>query len=75
MTDKVSKEINPIYSYNGFIDIIAVNNLPSLLPRESSIYFSKKLVQLLLHITPFIDIKSEVWAKNERIFYEKIATI
>ena len=39
---------NPVYKYNNYVDIIAINNLPSLLPKDSSIYFSKKLLKILL---------------------------
>ena len=39
---------NPVYKYNNYVDIIAISNLPSLLPKDSSIYFSKKLLNLLL---------------------------
>lgn len=53
---------NPVYSYNEFVDIIAVSNLPSLLPKESSTYFSKKCAGLLL------DMGSEAWENNEKLF-------
>jgi saccharopine dehydrogenase (NAD+, L-lysine-forming) len=39
---------NPVYKYNDYVDIIAINNLPSLIPKDSSIYFSKILLNLLL---------------------------
>jgi saccharopine dehydrogenase (NAD+, L-lysine-forming) len=41
---------NPVYKYNNYVDIIAINNLPSLLPKDSSIYFSKNLLNLLLEV-------------------------
>jgi saccharopine dehydrogenase (NAD+, L-lysine-forming) len=41
---------NPVYKYNNYVDIIAINNLPSLLPKDSSIYFSKKLLNLLIQV-------------------------
>jgi len=38
----------PVYHYNESISIIAIDNLPSLLPREASTEFSQKLTDLLL---------------------------
>jgi saccharopine dehydrogenase (NAD+, L-lysine-forming) len=38
---------NPVFKYNEYVDIIAIDNLPSLLPFESSNIFSNKLVHLL----------------------------
>jgi len=40
--------VEPIFHYNNFIDIICINNLPSLLPKDSSIYFSNIFTNLLL---------------------------
>jgi NAD/NADP transhydrogenase alpha subunit len=34
---------------NEFVDIISISNLPSLMPKESSDYFSEKCVELLLN--------------------------
>ena len=39
---------DPVYSFDDYIDIIAINNLPSLLPKESSAYFSNNFLCLLL---------------------------
>ena len=58
---------NPVYSYNNFVDIIAISNLPSLLPKESSCFFSKQCANLLLNID------SDIWKNNEKIFREKCA--
>jgi len=59
----------PVYSYNEFVDIIAINNLPSLLPKDSSDYFSKKCTKLLLD---FNEDKENYWKNNLNIFYDKI---
>jgi len=40
---------NPVYKFNEFVDIISISNLPSLMPKESSDYFSEKCVELLLN--------------------------
>jgi alanine dehydrogenase len=59
---------DPIYKYNEFVDIIGIDNLPSLLPKESSIYFSEKLLNLLL------DFNSDVnnyWKNAVNIYYDK----
>ena len=37
----------PVYSYNNMVDVIAINNLPSLLPKDSSDYFSNRFTGLL----------------------------
>ena len=57
----------PVYSYNKYIDIIAIDNLPSLLPRDSSIYFSKKCTKLLID-----GIESQIWINNKNIYMNKI---
>lgn len=57
---------NPVLSYSEFVDIIAISNLPSLLPKESSDYFSSKCVEL------FADTGSATWEKNKSIFLKHI---
>jgi saccharopine dehydrogenase (NAD+, L-lysine-forming) len=59
----------PVFSYNEFVDIIAIDNLPTLLPKESSNYFSNKFVELL------INMEYETWKKNEQIFYQQISSV
>jgi hypothetical protein len=39
----------PIQKYGDFVKIIAIENLPSIVPEKSSIYFSKKCKDLLLN--------------------------
>jgi saccharopine dehydrogenase (NAD+, L-lysine-forming) len=57
---------NPVLSYNEFVDIIAISNLPSLLPKESSDYFSSHCVEL------FADTGSATWEKNKSIYLKHI---
>lgn len=57
---------NPVFKYNEYVDIIAINNLPSLLPKDSSNYFSNKCVELLMNMD------SEYWKKCEKEFYINI---
>ena len=59
--------IQPVFSYNNYVDIIAINNLPSLLPKDSSTYFSNILTILLLEYD-----KSNSWINNMKIYYENI---
>lgn len=40
---------NPVYKYNEYVDIIAIDNLPSLLPKESSDEFSHTFTELILN--------------------------
>lgn len=61
---------NPVYKYNDYVDIIAINNLPSLLSIDSSIYFSNILTILLLEYD-----KSNTWIHNMKKFYDVINNI
>lgn len=45
----------PIYHYNSLVDIIAIDNLPSLLPKQSSDDFSRLCTDLILNFG------SEIW--------------
>jgi len=56
----------PVFKYNEFVDIIAIENLPSLLPYESSNDFSKKCTELLLQYD------NEIWNNNLLEFYNAI---
>jgi saccharopine dehydrogenase (NAD+, L-lysine-forming) len=53
---------NPVFHYNKNVDIIAIENLPSLLPRESSDDFSHTFRELLL------DYPNSVWSNTLEIF-------
>jgi saccharopine dehydrogenase (NAD+, L-lysine-forming) len=58
---------NPVFHYNENVDIIAIENLPSLLPRESSDDFSHTFRELLL------EYPSSVWFNTLEIFNERIS--
>jgi alanine dehydrogenase len=45
----------PVYHYNSYVDIIAIDNLPSLLPKQSSDDFSNICADLILTFG------SEIW--------------
>jgi saccharopine dehydrogenase (NAD+, L-lysine-forming) len=53
----------PVLSYNKYVDIIAIDNLPSLLPKDSSDYFSDICIRLLLNYN------NDEWINNKNIFY------
>jgi saccharopine dehydrogenase (NAD+, L-lysine-forming) len=53
---------NPVFHYNENVDIIAIDNLPSLLPRESSDDFSHTFRELLL------EYPSSIWSNALEIF-------
>jgi saccharopine dehydrogenase (NAD+, L-lysine-forming) len=55
----------PIYKYNNLVDVISIDNLPSILPKESSDFFSNKLVELLLE---FHSDKNNYWKNCLDIF-------
>ena len=63
---------NPVFQYNGFVDIIAINILPSLLPKESSDFFSSKCVELLNCIH---NDENLYWKNNELVFYDKFCPL
>ena len=48
--NKLSTFDNPIIHINEKVDVIAIDNLPSLLPKDSSIYFSSNLVKILTNM-------------------------
>ena len=56
----------PVFSVKDRLEVIAIDNLPSILPKESSLYFSQKLTPLLLKMN------SEVWQRCEHYFLKKI---
>jgi saccharopine dehydrogenase (NAD+, L-lysine-forming) len=58
----------PVFKYNKYVDIIGIDNLPSLLPKESSEYFSSKLVDLLLK---FNEDSNNYWKNTLNIYYDK----
>ena len=64
---------NPIFQINEFIKIIAISNLPSFLPKDSSTYFSSKCTQLLLEYSN--DIYPVNWISNKNIFYKMLNNI
>ena len=49
--------------------LTAIDNLPAMLPKESSIDFEKQLLPYLLDFD--VD-KNGVWGRAKRIFYDKI---
>lgn len=61
---------NPIYKYNKQLDIICIDNLPSLLPINSSTEFSNKLTELIIGINSNI-----IWENLENLYYDKIEHI
>lgn len=56
----------PVYSYNEFVDIIAIENLPSLLPKESSNEFSVKFRNLLLKL--YTGDSKNIWKNNLEVY-------
>uniref|UniRef100_A0A6C0DP88 Saccharopine dehydrogenase [NAD(+), L-lysine-forming] n=1 Tax=viral metagenome TaxID=1070528 RepID=A0A6C0DP88_9ZZZZ len=61
----------PVYKYSEFVDIIAIENLPSLLPFESSNDFSDNLVHLLrLYSEGDID---KYWKNNLAVYNKHIS--
>ena len=65
--NKSTNFIKPVFNYNNFVDIIAIENLPSLLPFDSSSHFSINLVKLLTNKN-YIN----YWNNNKLLFYNII---
>ena len=59
----------PVYNYKKYVDIIAIHNLPSLLPKESSDEFSSIFKDLLLD---YISDSKKYWKNNYHIYLSKI---
>lgn len=57
---------NPVYKFNRLVDIIAIDNLPSLIPKDSSDHFSAKFTNLLL------DYDSSTWQRCLNSFTESL---
>ncbi|TGO12130.1 hypothetical protein BTUL_0094g00450 [Botrytis tulipae] len=55
------------------LSVISIDHLPSLLPREASEAFSKDLLPSLLSLKDWRN--TPVWAKAEKLFQEKVATL
>ncbi len=67
--DKCTTWKDPVYSYNDYVDIISISNLPSLLPKDSSNYFSNKCFYLLLEMN---NDKNNYWANCKKEYIKNI---
>ncbi len=56
---------NPVFKPNKFVKIISIDNLPSLIPKESSKYFSNQFVKLL---KDFSSDSNKIWNRNLNIY-------
>jgi saccharopine dehydrogenase (NAD+, L-lysine-forming) len=54
------------------LDVMAIDNLPSLLPYESSIDFSKQLLPLLLDLNRT---KNNAWDRAEEAFWKSLKEV
>lgn len=54
------------------LDLVAIDNLPSLLPREASAAFSAELTEQLLKLA---DGAAEPWRRCERVFHEAVDSL
>ena len=55
------------------LDVISIDHLPSLLPREASEAFSKDLLPSLLTLKDRDT--APVWSRAKKLFDEKVATL
>jgi len=63
---------NPVLYYGEYCSIIAISNLPSLLPKDSSDYFSKKCCELLLGLKNNNSLIKESWERAFLYFLKEI---
>ena len=63
----------PIYICRGDVDVIAIDHLPTLLPREASDMFARDLLPSLLALDKRHD--SAVWNDAQALFHEKVQTL
>lgn len=68
LNNKSTSWKEPVITYNSNIDIISIDNLPSLLPKESSNDFSIRFYELL---NEYHTENNKIWTNNKKI-YEKI---
>ncbi|MES2613785.1 MAG: saccharopine dehydrogenase, partial [Bdellovibrionota bacterium] len=54
------------------IDLIAIDNLPTLVPKESSQYFSNKLLKHLQDLLGNVD-PDNIWRRSKDIFLQQLA--
>lgn len=55
------------------LEVISIDHLPTLLPREASEAFSRDLLPSLLELKNRKN--SRVWMEAEKLFHEKVATL
>jgi saccharopine dehydrogenase (NAD+, L-lysine-forming) len=60
-------------SSGPLLDVISIDHLPSLLPRESSEAFGQDLLPYLKQLNNWR--KAEVWERAEKLFQEKVALL
>ena len=70
--DKNTTWVNPVYKpkSNQFVKIISIDNLPSLLPKSSSDYFSNLFVKLL---KDYSNDNNKIWEQNLNIYKNMIS--
>ena len=71
--DKRTTWESPVYNYNDLVSIIAIENLPSLLPKESSDNFSSILAPLLLNKN--MNDNEKIWNAALELYYNKTSII
>ncbi|CAH3196079.1 unnamed protein product [Porites evermanni] len=56
------------------LDLVAIDNLPSLLPRESTVLFADSITPYLLKLPEVVD-SHPVWVRAKEKFEEKVAEV
>lgn len=63
--------IHNIITDESFMDIIAIDNLPSFIPRESSNEFSEQFYEALIKLESW----DNIWVRAEKLFLEKSSLV
>ena len=63
----------PLIQVDSKLDVIAIDHLPTLLPREASEFFVKDLMPTLINLLSYEKAKS--WNQAEALFYRKCMEI
>jgi saccharopine dehydrogenase (NAD+, L-lysine forming) len=70
LTNPVQHIVKKAHDGQPPVDVIAIDHLPTLLPRESSVGFSKDLLPHLLQLN-----QTAVWTRARDLFHSKLALL
>jgi len=57
------------------LDLIAIDHLPTLLPKESSVEFSSQLLPHLMTLDPVMEKSAQVWIRANDLFHKHLQSL